>query len=239
MFDTPTDIGEEIVRYDGYDEDTVAALDVSRRRFLDKLWLPCPLSDLSTAQIEIVSRFREQLIDSDTQFTSALRARKAFLTALGAINAERLLEVGCGKFPLAGTLELVSYQGIEVDNEAIAFCQNQGLSVSHLEVSKPPSREIDAIVASYVFHFKIGSDLLEYLDLCARSDAILLFNIIADDTNSVLDLLTQLSNVWPYSRVVKEAAMPRREYWVVLARPGGADRAGRAVSSLVGFWKTA
>ena len=128
----PVDLGGDILLYDGDEPETVEMLR-HRWRFLDVLWLPCPLGRLTGEQIATINRFREDRLLSDAQFTHAKRSRHALVALLSAIKARSVLEIGCGKFPITNDIELDCYRGIEIDEIAINHCRKLNIDVGSLE----------------------------------------------------------------------------------------------------------
>lgn len=216
----PEDIGLGIIRYTGSDLDTIDSLNVAGQRFLDVLWLPAPLAELSREQISVINRFREVTIANDAQFANAKRARQAYIAALKAISASSVLEIGCGKFPISIDIALSNYVGIDIDSEAIEWCNSNGINTKTLDefrTNNTAETRFDAIIACYVFHFAISDELIDEIKRVSESGAIMIFNIIADEVRPVLSIITRMLNVYTQIEIVKSSSMPRREYWVVMS----------------------
>lgn len=237
MLTIPVDLGCGILRYEGEDGSITDTLSVSHFRFLNILWLPAPLAELSPAQITVINRFREARLQSDGQFVAAGRAREAFLCVLEALESASILEVGCGKFPLQPVPGVERYIAIEIDEEAVAWCREAGHDVRTVaDAVAAPIPTVDAVIAAYVFHFRVSDELVVLMERAAQDDAVLVFNLIADNAEHVLKLLETMLRVWPLANIVKTRGMPRREYWIVMAASAGARRASLASAALRGFW---
>lgn len=212
----PFDLGEDIWHYAGEPEDFPFLAD--RYRFLNELWLPAICDELSEAQIAVISRFRERRFIKDGQFKQATASRRVLIELLSTQNFVRVLEIGCGKFPLAREIEgLVHYRGIDIDSEAIEQCRSDGLEVGRLGDLPIPTPPFDVAVALYVFQFAIGDDLLAYVAASLREvGSCIVFNAIADDSTVLLGKLVTLSSYWPVLEIVKSPALARREFFFVV-----------------------
>ncbi len=237
----PEDIGLGIIRYTGSDLDTIESLNVAGQRFLDVLWLPAPLAELSAGQISVISRFREATIGNDAQFASAKRARQAYIATLKAISASSVLEIGCGKFPISIDISLSNYAGIEIDIEAIEWCNSNGINtktLSDFRNRNAVETRFDAIIACYVFHFAISDELIAEIKRVSESGAIMIFNIIADEVRPVLSIITRMLNVYTQIEIVKSISMPRREYWVVMSNVDTIQAAKLAREQVIRYYDT-
>lgn len=215
----PIDLGLDVLFYDGDDPDVLTILS-PRRRFLDILWLPCALAELSADQIAITSRFREGRIGQDLQFQHAKRARQAVISLIRTMDISKVLEVGCGKFPIVRDIELALYRAIEIDSIAIEHCRKNQLDVGLLEhlSSARDDQKFDLIAALYAFHFSISDELVRYLEEHLSPSGFLIFNFIADDTANALRTLALLSTKFSFCRLVKTVSLSPREFFVIMAR---------------------
>lgn len=202
-----------------------------RTRFLDHLWLPVGLAALTKDQILVINRYRESVIDADGQYVFARRARHMLVAALTSAQAKALIEVGCGKFPLAAPCE--RYLGIDIDAEAVAFVRSQGKAACEPVALVVNARgPFDCIVSAYAMHFAISDPLLADLDVVATSDAIFCFNLIAEESLSALSILARLSPAWPLVEVVKTPSMARREFFFVAGRHAAVPRVIAAAQAI-------
>jgi hypothetical protein len=202
-----------------------------RTRFLDNLWLPTALAELTPDQILVINRYRESVIDAEGQYEYARRARRILVEAIKNTQPTALVEIGCGKFPIDTNCE--RYLGVDIDPEAIAFLQGQGRNAcdpSALVASV--AWPIDCIVSAYAMHFPIGDGLLRDLNLVASSDAVFCFNMIVEESLSPLRLLARLSPAWPLVHVIKTPCMARREFFFVAGRSSACRRMIAAVEAL-------
>jgi hypothetical protein len=204
---------------------------VGRKRFLDHLWLPTGLAELTPDQIVVINRYRESVIHAEDQYVYARRARHMLVEAVASARSAALVEIGCGKFPIDAPCQ--RYLGIDIDAEAIMFVQSQGKEAcdpADLVTNVPGA--IDCIVSSYAMHFAISDALIKDLDEIASADAIFCFNLIVEDSPSALGILARLAPAWPLFRVVKTSRMARREFFFVVGRPSAWQRiiaAGQAM----------
>ena len=145
--------------------------------------------------------------------------------AVIAVEANSILEIGCGKFPIE--IDNVSYLGTDIDPEAISYARQQGKSACAVnEIALSNAAPFDLILSLYAMHFAISDCLIRDVDAVASSDAIFCFNLIADDSLSALRILSRLAPTWPSMIVVKRPWMARREFFIVASRATAARAAG-------------
>lgn len=226
---TPVPLGEGILEYRGSDNSILSALSQSHHRFLDYLWLPAAISEITPAQVSITNRFRENQIGQDSQFSKANRARKAARLAMDAGNAACVLEIGMGSFPIFIIGDQFEYHGLDIDPVAIAACHKQGLnaSLANDKALRSLSHDFDFFVALYVFHFAYEVDFIQSLKQRLTPDSVGIFTVIVTDNLHFLKLLSLLGPEMPWIRILKLPLMASKEFWVV---SGGIDAADRATA---------
>lgn len=209
-------LGEGIICLEAVDEEVEPFVEGGGVRFLDHLLLPVRLSELTEAQIWIINRFREGRMRTDAQFGAAWGSRAALVAALEDWHVSSLLEIGCGKFPLAADLRIERYIGLERDQEALEFCAKKGLRVGKLGDlgSELDQASCDAVVSLYAFHFQV-EEVIERASGAVGEGGVFVFNMIVDDSAAALDTLCTVSRYNAGVLVVKTAGMARREYFFV------------------------
>ena len=201
-----------------------------RHRFLNELWLPCPLNELSEEQIFVINRHRERVILEEEQYAFAARARNALAAVASSISAQSVMEVGCGKFPIEVEAE---YLGVDIDVEAISALVDRGIAACHPDaLGTNVTFTADLVVSAYAMHFPISDESIAKLGRSTTTDAIFCFNMIIDDPVAPLALMARLAAEWPFSRVVKTPQMARREFFLVMAREAGCSRIADASSAI-------
>lgn len=233
----PREIGEGITQYDGNDTRVLAALHTEHIRFLNELWLPERLSALSPTQIAVINRFREERMSSDPQYEHARLAREATAALIRERGFQSVLEIGCGKYPVVGEAPVQKYVGLDIDSQAVEFCQARGWNVDFLEklVDRSQEHDFDLCVAIYVFHYHVEEALLDLIESTVCESGILVFNIILDLTADVLTFLTRLSRRGFLVEVVKTHGMSSKEFFFVLGRPRAAATS-LEVASFITKW---
>jgi SAM-dependent methyltransferase len=219
----PIDLGHDVLFYDRGPLDRLAG----RTRFLDVLWLPCALAELNLEQISVISRFREARIRSDPQFTYSWSARNIVIQTLEDLHISRVLEIGCGKFPLVHDLPLARYRAIEVDGVAIEYSRTAGIEIgTACEFSDRNDLEtFDAAVALYAFHFSTTDALIAVIDRSLARSGVLVFNIIVDSTINCMSMLANLSARFQFCEVIKSSDMANREFFFVMSKRENYERA--------------
>jgi len=224
MGDIPEPLGGDIWHYSGGTPQKHSILH-GRTRFLDALWLPVPLGQLDPDQVILINRFREHAIDQDAQFNKARASRTVILGTLRRQNVTSVLEVGCGKFPLAQEISLSCYQAVEIDEEAILECQSEGLDVNTVEKLTQCRRDnqFDVCVALYAMHFKFSEALLEYIARSLKPGGVFIFNVIAINLEKFIETNQSLFNAFPVFRVFKTASLSKREFFFLAASGSGVN----------------
>jgi hypothetical protein len=93
---------------------------------MDRLLIPAHTSELELPSIMAINRWREQLLH-DAELPHRTLVRRVVMAAIGAIGADDMIEIGCGKFPLPEELAINGYLGIDVDPEAVEEGTRRGL----------------------------------------------------------------------------------------------------------------
>lgn len=200
-------------------------------RFLDQLWLPCDLAGLSLEQILVINRYREGAISTDGQYKFARQARKAMHRVTDRLEAKKVIEIGCGKFPVE--VSAPDYLGVDIDPEAIEAARRSGLMACYPEdICANCKMPADIVLSIYAMHFSISDQLIEGIAKSTTPDAIFCFNMIVEDTVNPVNLLARFSEDWPFAHVVKTPPMSRREYFFVMGRDYSHSRIMLATNSL-------
>lgn len=215
------DLGFGIFRYSGVETESLEASGLER--FLDELWLPCSLSELSEEQIFVINRHRESAIGADTRYETAQRSRARLANLANATNGEFVVEIGCGKFPIG--LPTDSYLGVDIDPEAIRLMRSKGYSVClPSELSESCPKGVGTIVSSFAMHFKVEESLLDNLSSLSKPNGIIAFSLIIDNSLHLIELINNISKRWPILQIVKTSIMTRREYLIIMGKENAMDR---------------
>ena len=126
-----------------------------RPNFLDYLWLPCSLSNLSEDQVLIINRYREQVIESQKQYSHMRVSHEILQRAINSNNVNSLLEIGCGKFPLKSSCD--NHWGVDIDPEAISHMLKIGNNAClPSELKSCAAIKFDFVASAFAMHFSIG-----------------------------------------------------------------------------------
>jgi hypothetical protein len=200
--------------------------------FLDRLILPCAISELSLDQIGIVNRYREQHYQDHGFFSRARTSQQMFRHFVLMENAKNVLEIGCGKFPIVPEDEKTAYSAIEIDSEAIEHCRKLGL---HVESPKEfldnfddlAVKRYDMIFGSFVLHFRMEVSLIEGLSRSLASNAVMYFNFILQDGFDLLSKLKIFTEQGMQFRIYKTSNFSRREFLLELSNSSNNRTAAR------------
>lgn len=156
---TPKDLGEGIFEYKKGESFPTG----SKKKglvFLDRLLLPCKVSELSEPQIVVTNKYRERYLSSTESWKVAEASRALFRQLIFANEVQTVLEVGPGKFPVLKKEDVSNYVILDIDDDAIIFCKNAGIkSLQASEFEKNASSEMEGcfelVFGSFSFHFNM------------------------------------------------------------------------------------
>ncbi|MBH5392094.1 class I SAM-dependent methyltransferase [Bradyrhizobium diversitatis] len=211
----------------GSEQEVIAG--ATRYRFMDVLYLPTPTDEIPPDAVLTVNRWRERRIEERPLLHSS-RIRRVAAAAIQAMqDGARVLEIGCGKFPLADDVACKSWSGLEIDPEAVDYLRGRGLRVaaSAAEV-RPEDLQIDILVALFSMQFAIQEEELALLEQLP-SKAIVMFNLPTRDRSLVDRRLWQLGSLGLRSRLLDLQATGNRD--VIVAAGGQNDQAGLSLVS--------
>jgi len=184
-------------------------------RFMDYIGVPCRLDELTTEQIQLINRMREDLIAAAQVDVS--NSRRVFESMLSMIEPGNMLELGPGKFPLRidGGDWVPFYR--EIDGEAADLLQTNGARVlgrsdGTRDWTMPET--LKAICAVNVVHFAI--DLAFTRSALVRLDGkgLMLANFIDGNTSMPLALLSLLSDLDLAFKIFRPAGASACEWYV-------------------------
>lgn len=151
-----------------------------RFRFMDRMYLPTTTDRLSIEQIQIINRFRELEIASGPGLAYRNRLRDLAKAVVSAVGEGGLMEIGCGKFPLSAEVPSRVYQGVEIDDEAIAENRRRGILCGRdVDVEPAIVRQCDLCVALFVFHFHVTEATLALVADSLPPCAVVIFNVVS------------------------------------------------------------
>ena len=205
-------VGLDIFFYDGDDPEKLRQLD-GRGRFLNHLWIPRPLSELSVDQVILTNRFRENAYQADAQFSHAEKMRALFSEIVSSKNPNFMLELGCGKAPLDQFSS--RYLGVEIDTLAISFCVNQGknvISEDEIQQIQLEDGSIDLVVGLFMFHFNIDQTIWKTLQSKLSKNGYMIFNAIVDEGVNIIKKISDLNKYGFYTHIFKNDQLSAREF---------------------------
>jgi hypothetical protein len=217
--------GPDVVKIDG----------IAYERFMDRIYIPCPTSELTPAQIAVISRFRETHLQTDSQFKYRKLVRRMTVRVIQEIGSGNLLEIGCGRFPLSKEMKvpITEYVGIDIDPVAVAANKANGVSC-YMDVSDVYDRlsRFDLVVALFVAQFHLPDALIVTLARNTAADAVILFNVITKEINIRHAVASQLSLAGMWVRGLPIESSLAHDTFFVSARSAGLPRAQRAVETI-------
>lgn len=215
----PVELGVGIRFCDAADE----AVGPGEFVFLDKLILPCRVSELTPEQILIVNRYRESLAEGAGEEGRAHGSRRMFHEIIRRFSFRRVLEFGCGTFPIAPVQVSHSYACIEFDPVALEKLRAKGFVVYRPHqfsalCASGQLEQFDALVASFSMHFHLAEDLVSDMVAILNPAGLIAFNVIAEDGFDILSKLGVISRHGLKLRISKVESFARREFLILGSR---------------------
>jgi hypothetical protein len=206
----------------GAEQEVVAG--VTRHRFMDVLYLPTRTDELPHDAMLAVNRWRERRL-ADRPLLHSSRMRRLAAAIIGRLpDKPRLLEIGCGKFPLVDDVACRSWVGLETDPEAVVHLRARGLRVAaSADEVTPGDLQVDLVVGLFSMLFAIKDDELMLLGRLPP-EAIVMFNLPTRDFSLVQRRLLKLLDFGLDSRLLDLQATGNRDMFVVAGRPTAEER---------------
>lgn len=210
------ELGEGIIHYDG--PITEHPFFEGKTRFLDVLWLPKQLDQLTVKQVCIINRHRERCIDTDARYISAQVSRAALGEIVSSFSCTNLLEIGSGKYPIDHNTP--GYLAVDIDEEAVQHLIDRGIKAIHTKEieSSVKDGQFDLVASCFAMHFEIEDGFISEIGRITSKDAVLVFNLIDHCSGHCDGLLERFSNEWPVSLELRFKGMARRERVFLLGK---------------------
>ena len=177
----------------GAETETIAGQ--PRPRFMDVLYLPTDTAHLPREAMIAVNRWRERRI-ADRPLLHSSRVRRLIAAIARSMGGPpRVLEIGCGKFPIADDVPCATWTGLEIDGEARGHVAVRGLkALGSAEEVSPEDLDADLAIALFSMQFEIED---AELALLARlpADALIAFNLPTRDKALVEGRLRQVQGL--------------------------------------------
>lgn len=195
--------------------------DMTLHRFVDSIYVPCRLEDLTPSQVTVVNSLRLRLVAGGYMSDVHAAVKDVFERALKSAPQSLIVEWGCGFDPMNLRVPLASrYIGVDLDPSVVEF--QRRLRVEVYEPTDPKLREsyrsnVATIISIFVFQFAITpSDVQTMKELLAPGGSILA-NVYRRDEHSRMEL-ERLFNEHGFA--VARTPDPQRlcaghEYWLL------------------------
>lgn len=217
------------------EEDEGSAQLKSLHRFMNNIYLPVSLHNLSQAQICVLNRYREERLDKDSQFKHREYSRAIVVNAILEMQPDSVFEVGCGKFPIIQDAPVSRYAAVEIDPEAISPKSDYliGMETDNGFIAQLQKYQI--CVALYVFHFKVSDGLINLIDRVLESPGLVLYNVVSDEAEHILSVADRLSERGFCSSIVRHSNLSRKESFFISFRPECAEL-GKKIENNIRFY---
>ncbi|RWC53043.1 hypothetical protein [Mesorhizobium sp.] len=151
-----------------------------RHRFMDALYLPSQTHLLEANAIRVINKWRdEQLVVYPLLHRD--RVRRIGVAVGRVFCAPRVLEIGCGGYPIAAEVGASAYVGLDIDPAAAQAATALGVRVvtTPLEIFREAT-EVDIVFSLFAMQFAIDDDTLNLIELIPNT-AIAFFNLPTRD----------------------------------------------------------
>jgi SAM-dependent methyltransferase len=155
-------------------------------RFMDTIYLDRPCEKLDVKKIQVLNEARRPLLERSDVETVNTRVRCALAAGLRATAARRVLEWGCGYHPMRDLLDgpdyaALDYATLDADPGVVAHTRAH-LGGTEVYEADRDLRDIedhgyDAIVSSFVFHFRLSRLHISTMRRALTPNGIVLANV--------------------------------------------------------------
>jgi hypothetical protein len=202
---------------------------------MDVISLPLTTEDLNARQIREVNKLRRQLMigGQSAQYATNHRIKSAMAAAVNGTGAHSVLDWGCGYHPMRGLLDRREhFVGVDIDPDVVADNLRHGVAClpAHAVPKMLAGMAFDAVVAVFVFHFRMPTEHIESMVRLIGANGFILANVYRRSPESRLRLMCAFQQrglqVWCRTDPTNSAA--DHEFWFI-ASPRRAHEVGEAV----------
>lgn len=221
-------------QYPGEPPHNIILEEITLHRFVDSIYVPGRMEDLSPSQVAVVNSLRLRLVAGGYMSDVHTAVKGVFQSALGLIQPPAVLEWGCGYDPMNLRLPLSSrYVAVDLDPAVVEF--QKKLRLETYEPLNPSllslhASAIDAIISVFVFQFRIPTGHVRIMRQLLADDGVVLANVYRRDGRSrqqLADLFYDEGFSLARTRDV-QGLCDDHEYWLMAP-----DRSDRELSGLL------
>lgn len=165
---------------------------------MDSIYLDRPCDKLDLKKIRVLNEARRPLLEHDRIGTINLRVRTALAQGLRVIDAQQVLEWGCGYHPMNELLGASGYSGTDIDPDVIAHNRRRYPEASWHEADRNllgiESGTQDAIVSAFVFHFRLSRLHIYTMRRVLKPTGVVLANVYRRSPGSRRDLVNMFES---------------------------------------------
>lgn len=207
-------------------------------RFMDSIYLDRPCEKLDVKKIQVLNEARRPLLDQSKVGSVNARVRSALARGLRAAAVRNVLEWGCGYHPMRELLADVGYAGLDVDPHVVAWNREQPMMQrcpvyeADRELKGIGAGSREAIVSSFVFHFRVPRVHVATMRRALTPDGIVLANVYRRSARSRRQLVDEFEQAGFRVRRMKDPAelCVDHEFWCLTVADG--PDSGRDVEAL-------
>ena len=206
----------------GAEQEVVAGM--PRQRFMDVLYLPTHTDEIRPDAMLAVNRWRERRM-AERPLLHSSRMRRVAAAAIGALpEGPRVLEIGCGKFPLRDDVACGTWVGLETDPEAVAILRGRDFRIASSagEVTSE-DLQVDLAIGLFSMQFAIEREELALLGRLP-DEAVIVFNLPTRDRSLVERRFSQLQDLGLEPHRLDLQAIGSRDMIVVAGRTAARER---------------
>jgi SAM-dependent methyltransferase len=197
-------------------------------RFMDKIFVPAPLTHLTPVQIGVVNAIRERVLDLGTHRVVNDKVKRTVAEFLERTRANPVLEWGCGYSSIGAYLPEAHVDYADVDSTVVDLQRAAGRRcyLADVDDSEIPSLHYEAVISVFVWHFAVSVDHLSSMFRVLRHDGFVLANIYRRDHQSKAELAAEVRAagfaVRRYSD--RQRLCRNHEYWLMSKDAGKQSR---------------
>jgi hypothetical protein len=189
-------------------------------RFMDFIYLPCPVEELTSQQVITVNRLRRRLVQHHQITVANEKVKNRFAQVIRRVAAASVFEWGCGYWPIQPYLSKnVLYAATDLDPDVVSYQSRQHRICYWTNdlVRSPPSTRYAAIVSIFVFHFNLPDEHIATMNELLGPKGFILANVYHRTERSRRRLRAAFNayGITAEVRIDSHQLCKRHEYWVM------------------------
>jgi SAM-dependent methyltransferase len=201
--------------------------DRSYSRFMNIFYIDRPCDELTTDQVQVLCRARNNRRASIGEVNTKVRA--VLRLAIFDLAPRRALEIGAGNSPVMTVQEALEHQIDYVISDGDETNSTEVFSGDRATLGYE-TNTLDMVVALFVLHFKFFDSQISEIARCLAEDGVFLANMYRREQSSRLLLIGQMKKHNLTVKIVKDLHLlcNDHEYWFIGKNPSRLDSIANA-----------